>query len=116
MSRSTPSPQTGTSQTPFRVFADEVAGADIAGQRGDPREEARAPQNRVAALAAVRRHDYGAAFAGVEGGDEAVDIGRRDIRHVAEAHQRAIVFAVLATFGCGQGGEPRRKLALRPSA
>ena len=28
---------------PFRVFADEVAGADIAGQRCDPREEARAP-------------------------------------------------------------------------
>ena len=70
------------------VFADQVPGADIAGDPGHLGEEAAGPQYRVAALAMPGRHDDGAALERVEGGDQPVDMPAGDERHVAEADER----------------------------
>src|SRR3954451_22980608 len=51
------------------MLADQVLGADIAGQLGHLGEKALSPQDRVAALAAAGRDDYGAAFQRIERGD-----------------------------------------------
>ena len=44
------------------MLADQMARADIAGQRRHLGEEAAVPQHRIAALALERRHDDGAAL------------------------------------------------------
>ena len=70
MSTSTLSLSISTSAHQLGMLADQVLGADIAGQFGHLGDEALGPQHRVAALAAAGRHDDGAALQRVEGGDQ----------------------------------------------
>ena len=83
-------PSTGTSTTASRIAADQVARADVAFDRHQVGKEAPRPQHRIAALALDGRHHHQRAALRIEGGDQPVDQARIDLRHVAEADDRAV--------------------------
>lgn len=72
------------------VFADEVFRTGVAFYFAHGVEPVAAPEDGVAALAGDGRDTDGAAFFGVEGGDQFFEMGTTDVRHVAEADEGAV--------------------------
>jgi hypothetical protein len=72
------------------VADDEVARAHIAFDRHQLGKEPPRPQHRIAPPALDGRHHDERAAVGIEGGDEAVDQARINLRHVAQADDRAV--------------------------
>src|SRR5262249_6388313 len=68
---------------------DQLARADVAAELFDRAEMAPADQHRIAAASSLHRHDDVLSLLRCEAGDEVGDEGRADLRHVAEADERA---------------------------
>ena len=72
------------------IAPDQMPRADVAVERHQLGEKAPRPDHRIAALAVDGRHHHQRAALGIEGGDQLVDQRRADLRHVAEADDRAV--------------------------
>ena len=99
------------------VLADQVLGADIAGELGHFGKEPLRPEDRVAALAVTGRNDDGSALERVERRDQPVEMPARNERHVAEANEDPVEIGRQCgkTAGSSHGESPSRAVHALPN-